>query len=368
MKPELSTENLAYRRLEQQHLAGPPCPRPEEVVESLLAIQSQDFAGAKWAVAQRTLAGDDAAVQEAFQDGRILRTHVMRPTWHFVARANIRWLLALTAPRVHAVNAYYYRKHGVDAASVKRSNARIAKALSRGTHLTREELGREIADRDGALTGDRLASFIMRAELDALICSGAMRGKQHTYALLEERTSPTQALARDEALARLARCYVGGHGPAQALDLAWWSGVTLADAKRGLEASSGTLERAVIDEKTYWFAPTVPVKRKQALAVHLLPNYDELVIAFKDRSAMLDPGITPITSVLSAHFVTVGGRIVGGWRRTLAKGEVVIAAQLLRKLTATERAGLEAAAARYARSLGLAFQLTCVPAPPSGPR
>ncbi len=349
--------DLPKQRLAQQRLLGPACARPEDVVQSLLAVQSQDYLGAKWAVAQRTQGGDDAAVQEAFQGGRILRTHVMRPTWHFVAPADIRWLLELTGPRVHALNAHYYGLHGLDAPAAKRSNARIVKALSRGEHLTRDELGRALAEGGHAPSGNRLAYFIMRAELDALICSGAMRGKQHTYALIEERAPRLQALGRDEAVARIARRYVSGHGPAQAQDLAWWSGLSVADAKRGLEANRNELERAVVEGKTYWLAPTPPVTRQRGPIVHLLPNYDELLIAFKDRSALLDPRVTPRTGVLSSHFVLIGGRIVGGFRRTLTKRDVVIKAELLRPLTAVERKGLDKAAARYAESLGLALRL-----------
>jgi hypothetical protein len=348
---------LARQRLQQQRLTGTSYARPEDVVEGLLAIQSQDYLAAKWAVAQRTRDSDDAAVTKAFQEGRILRTHVLRPTWHFVAPADIRWLLELTAPRVHALNAYYYRKHGLDAALVQRSNTRIVKALSRGKHLTRDELGRALREGDTAMTGNRLAYFIMRAELDALICSGAMRGKQHTYALLEERVPPKSSLGRDEALARIARRYVSGHGPAQIQDLAWWSGLTVADAKRGFEASRGELAHDVVDGKTYWFVPQTPLAHPRGPVVHLLPNYDELVTAFKDRSAMLDPRITPRLDVLSAHFVLIDGRIVGGWRRTLGKREVLISAQLLRPLSVRERKGLDAAAASYARSLGLELRL-----------
>jgi hypothetical protein len=150
---------------------------------------------------------------------------------------------------------------------------------------------------------------------------------------------------------------VSGHGPAQVQDLAWWSGLTVADAKRGFEASRDKLQSAVIDDETYWFVPTEPAPRRAAPLVHLLPNYDELVIAFKNRRILLDPQVAPITSVLSAHFVMVDGRIVGGWRRTLSKHEVVILAQLLRPLTARERKALDRAAARYAQSLGLAFRL-----------
>jgi len=281
---------------------------------------------------------------------------VLRPTWHFVSPRDIRWLLELTAPRVHAVNAYYYRQHGIDTKAMQRANERFRKALSRGQHLTREELAREL-DGGARMAGNRLACFLMQAELDGVLCSGAMRGKHHTYALLDERAAPGPGLARDEALAQLARRYVSGHGPASAADLAWWSGLTQTDAKRGFEAAATHLERMQIDDETYWYAPQAAVARWRRPRVHLLPNYDDLVIAFKERKAMIDPGIVPKTDVLSAHFVVVDGRIVGGWRRTITPREVVIIAQLLRPLAPLEREGLDQAAARYGTSLGLGVRL-----------
>jgi hypothetical protein len=349
--------DIARQRLKQQALVGAPRARPEDVVELLLAVQSQDYLGAKWAVAQRTRGADDATVQRAFQAGRILRTHVMRPTWHFVTPADIRWLLELTAPRVHAVSALYYRKHGIDAAFVKRSRSRIEKALAGGNHLTREELAQAIDPRDTALTGERLAYVIMRAELDAVICSGPMRAKRHTYALLDERAPPAAKLPRDEALARIAHRYVSGHGPARAHDLAWWSGLTVADAQRGFEANQNALEYREIGGKTYWFSPSKPLAKRTGPAVHLLPNYDELLIAFKDRSVASDPRVTPITSALTAHFVVIDGRIAGGYRRSFEKTEVEIAVRLLRPISAAERKALDAAATRYAKSLGLSARL-----------
>jgi hypothetical protein len=347
---------LATRRLAHQRLIGRPHARPEDVVAGLVAVQSQDHPGALWAVGQRTRGADAAAVQAAFDQGRILRTHVLRPTWHYVSPADLRWLLALTGPRVHAVNAYVYNLTGLDAAGARRSARRIAALLAGGRHLTREELGRALGPRGRPLTGLKLAATVMRAELDALICSGPMRGKQHTYALVDERVAPTPAIERDEALARLAARYVAGHGPAGEHDLAWWSGLTLADSRRALEASG--LRRATFDGRAYWAAPARRVAGgADGPVVHLLPNYDELLIAFKDRSAMIDPRVTPKTSVLSAHFVVVDGRLVGGWRRTLGSREVVVHAVLLRALDRAERAGLATAAARYGASLGLAARL-----------
>jgi hypothetical protein len=352
--------DLARQRLVQQRLLGMPYPRPEAVVEGLVAVQSQDFVGAKWALVQRAEDADDAGAQRAYDEGRILRTHLLRPTWHFVTPADIRWLLALTAPRVHALNAYHYRMVGIDAAVAKKTNARIVKALASGQHLTRAELGRvlgvpkEVAPGD---VGGRLGCLLMHAELDALICSGAMRGKQHTYALLEERAPRAPKLSRDEALAELARRYVGGHGPAQVHDLAWWSGLTIGEAKRAFEACGTALERTTLGGKTYFLSPAPAVARRRTPSVHLLPNYDELLIAFKDRSAMFDPCVRPKSGALPVHFVMVDGRIVGGWRRSITPREVRIEAQLGRPLTSAESKGLERAAARYAESLGLSCRL-----------
>jgi hypothetical protein len=362
--------DLAMRRLLQQRLLGTPRERPEDVVEGLLAVQAQDFAGAKWALSQRTGDADEAGAQRAYDEGRILRTHVLRPTWHFVSRADIRWLLELSGPRVHALNAYYYRYYGVDAGVVKRSNARIVKALGRGEHLTRAELRRVLGTLAAGAKddpgGNRLACLLMRAELDGLICSGRMRGKQHTYALLEERAPRGAKLARDEALAELARRYVDGHGPAQVRDLAWWSGLPLGEAKRALEACGSSLTRTTVEGKTYFLSAAPPARRRRGSTVHLLPYYDELVVAFKDRSALIESRGTSKSSVSLSPSVLVDGRIVGGWRRVAMAREVVITAELFRPLSSDELKALGRVAARYAKSLGLSYRLETELVPRAG--
>nr|MDQ6908888.1 winged helix DNA-binding domain-containing protein [Chloroflexota bacterium] len=227
--------DIAHVRLHNHHIAGTKLAAPDAVVRWLGAVQSQDYAGAKWAVGQRMHDTTDAALDQAFADGAILRTHVMRPTWHFVAPADIRWLLALTAPRVNATNAYHYRKHGLNDATFARSNAALTNALRGGAQRTRTELA-SVLQQAGIATNDlRLGLIMMRAELDGVVCSGARRGKQFTYALLDERAPPAETLARDEALAELTRRYMTSHGPATVQDFVWWSGLTMTDAKAGLE-------------------------------------------------------------------------------------------------------------------------------------
>ncbi len=178
--PQAANPDLLSQRLRIQHVAGAKLERPEQVVERLGAVQSQDYLGAKWSVGQRVKDGTDAAVERAFTAGAILRTHMLRPTWHFVAPADIRWMLRLTAPHVHALNAYSYRELELDETVVARSHRLLARALEGGTELTRRELAAVLQRGGISARSRRLAYIMMHAELEGLVCSGAVRGKQHT--------------------------------------------------------------------------------------------------------------------------------------------------------------------------------------------
>src|SRR6185503_5208433 len=233
--------NITGLRLANQKLSTSTFKSPAEVVSWLGAVQAQDYAGAKWAVALRAPGLTDSDIEQAFTDGKILRTHVMRPTWHFVLPEDIRWMLELTAPRVLAAIAYMDRQLGLDKAIIKRSNAILAKALQGGNQLTRAELG-SILQRSRVNTDDlRLGHLLSHAEVDGIICSGGRRGKQFTYALIDERAPRARTLKRDEALAELTRRYFVSHGPATVQDFVWWSGLTTADARNGLEMNKSRL-------------------------------------------------------------------------------------------------------------------------------
>ena len=348
--------DIPHRRLHNQHLAGTLFEKPDEVVRWLGAVQAQEYAGAKWALAQRAQDQTAAAIDRAFAAGAILRTHVMRPTWHFVAPEDIRWLLELTAPRVKAVSAYYFRKLGLDAAVFARCQAALVKALRGGKTLTRSELESVLRKAGLAQETDdrlRLAYIMIQAELDGVICSGALRGKQHTYALLEERAPPVKALPRDEALAELARRFFTSHGPATVKDYTWWSGLTTADARAGLEMVKPRLAEEVVDGKSFWFAPEAPAPRAASPTAHLLPAYDEYTIAYKDRTAVLDPQYLQQVVAGNGIVIVVDGRIVGTWKRTFQQGTVVLALRPFTRLTKAEDQAVAAAAARYGAFLGL---------------
>lgn len=319
------------------------------------ALQSQDYAGAKWALGLRLRAGTDNDIEQAFTDGSILRTHLMRPTWHFVTPADIRWMLALTAPRVNAISAYYYRKLELDQKLQTRSNDAIAAALQGGRQLTREELGRVLQHAGIVTTGSlRLGYIMLRAELDGIVCSGPRRGKQFTYALLDERVTKTRTLERDEALAELVKRYFVSHGPATVQDFVWWSGLTTADARNGLEMVNAQLAHSVIDSRTYWFSKAQRPRKVTSPKAYLLPNYDEY-ISYKDRSAVFD--MAHLGDLIFSHLMVINGRIAGTWKRTLKKKSVMIETSSFTSLTVTERHVVAEAANRYGDFLVLPVML-----------
>jgi winged helix DNA-binding protein len=354
--------DIARQRLINQGLVKPALKTASEVVARLGAVQAQDYGASKWGIAQRTGGLTDEQIEKEIDDGLIIRTHLLRPTWHFVAAANIGWMLALSAPRVHAANAYWYRWNEVDDTVARRSRAVLTKALRDGKHLTRAELGQALTRARIQLTRpQRLACIVMRAELDGLICSGARRGNQFTYALLEERVARPTALEREAALFELARRYFTTRGPATVDDFAWWSGLTKADAKRGVEAAATHLQHESIEGRSYWFPSAERQVRISGTLAHLLPNYDEYFVGLKDRSAfgvrLESSGVKPRTSALSGHALVINGQIVGGWRRTLIGRTVVVEPKPLISLSEAERRGVGAAAKRLGRFLAVPVEI-----------
>lgn len=343
----MTTSDIVDHRLTNQRLNGPTFSSAKDTVAWLGAVQAQDYAGAKWAVGQRIKDATDASIEDAFTKGDILRTHVLRPTWHFVAPQDIKWIQMLTAPRVDAFCKYYYKKLELDDDTFKKGSAALVKALQGGKQLIRSEVAQVYKDAKIDASGLRLAYLTMRSELDALVCSGAMRGKQHTIALVAERAPQAKTLTQDEALAELTKRYFTGHGPAQLQDFAWWSSLTQTHIKRGVEMLGSYLTSELVNGKTYWFVPTKATKLKPPI-VHLLPNYDEFLIAYKDHSPSTDPAISTVSmgrgAILFAnHIIALNGLVVGGWQRRPAKNRVEITLRLIKKLDAGQQQALNQA-------------------------
>jgi hypothetical protein len=344
---------IANRRLHGQRLVGPPLADPVAVVRHLGAMQAQEYGVAKWAVGQRTAAVVDADIQRLVDEGTILRTHALRPTWHFVAPDDILWIQALTGPRVHQFNAYYYRQWGIDDTVAAKATDVIAEALRGGNHLTRRELSALLEARGLPSRSVGLAGVVMHAELDGVIANGPMRGKQHTYALIAERAPHARTLEPEAALAELTWRFFATHGPATVKDFAWWSSLTVAQIKEGLSLVGDRLASVTVDGKTLWFDPAGAAD--PVPAVRLLQGFDEYVVAYSDtKFAFNVAGSAPTpgryTDNMMFHPIVVDSQVVGFWRR-LVKGKGL--ALELDLFAGRRSAALEEELARHAAFVGV---------------
>lgn len=347
-------KEIAQRRLVNQRLVGKKFRTPAEVVSWMGAVQGQEYPFAKWALGLRIEGATDAVVENALNNGYILRTHVMRPTWHFVARADIRWLVELTAPRVHKAMAFAFRQVELDKAVVSKCNKIIAKALGGGNSMTRKELQAVLEKSGVAVGGAARMSFIMlQAELDALVCSGPRRDNQFTYMLLDERAPDAKRLSRDEAVRELTRRYFASHGPATLNDFAWWSGLTVADGKAGLASLGPKVESETIDGQAYWHLGEKTSGKDAQQQAHFLPVLDEYIVAYRDPGIIYAPQFA--VQAKNRNFVScieMGGRIVGEWKPASEKEMHHIGIKPFAPFSPSERRVLNAAAIRFGKFLG----------------
>jgi hypothetical protein len=362
----MDDRTLARWRLHTLALAGERYPSPVAVVDGLLAVQAENFRQAAWAVASRAEPlVDEAAFRRLCDDGVILRTHVLRPTWHFVTPADIRWLLELTAPRVRRTFEAHQRDLGLSDAVLERATAVIIDALAHGAHRTRAQLAERLAGAGLPAAGPEVGLYLAGAEWAGLVCSGALAGNQQTYALLAERAPTARRLDRDAALAEIVLRYFRGHGPATERDLSYWATLTLGDVRAGLDAVAGELDNFAHDGRTYWYAQPPPGDGDLVPRAHLLLVLDEYHNGYQDSRHVLDAeGLVPRSRAATYGMALVDGQMVGDMRRTIARGRVRFDVGLFRTLDAAERAALVEAGERAGHFLGLAASV--VLRPPGG--
>ncbi len=348
--------DIARWRLRSQRLVGEGRPDAEAVVRELLCVQAENPAQSAWAVAARTVRPDAADLAAALADGRVLRTHVIRPTWHYVTPDDLVWLLDLTAPRVRATFALQLeQQHGLDAARVDQFGGVIADALRGGKHLSRPELAALLAEQGHDLTGTALMVLLGELEQQQLLCSGAPAEGVHTYALLAERIPQPRRLDREEALAELALRYVAGHGPATPRDLAYWATLTPTDARSGFESVSDRLATFEHDGRTYWHLPgEEPPSEPAEPRAHLLQLLDEMYRGFQDSRMVLDAaGAVPRGRESAIGMVLHDGQLVASMKRSTTSRAVTFTIAPYASWRARMLADVEAAATAYGDYLGL---------------
>jgi hypothetical protein len=353
----MTPQDIAQSRLYHQQIARAKFKAPGQVVSWLGALQAQDYPGAKWSIGLRLPHATDADIEQAVAAKTIVRTWPMRGTLHFVAPEDIRWLLALLTPRIIAQAAGRYRQLELDEAVFARSKELFAKALQGGQQLTRDEMHQLLERANISTGGQRGYHILCRAAQDGLICFGAPSGKQQTFTLLDEWAPQTKNLERDQALAELAKRYFTSHGPAGLPDFAGWSGLTVTEARAGLEMVKSHLSQETVNGQTYWMSPDRPVIRLNSPAIYLLPGFDEFMLGYKDRTAALEPiyspKITPGNNGMFSPTLVIDGRVAGTWKRKFKKDTVVITLSPFTSLSEADRQAVSVAAERYGRFVGM---------------
>jgi hypothetical protein len=352
--------DIARWRLRSQHLVRPHQTTASAVVGSLLAVQAENTGQTAWGVASRTSTPNQADLAAQLADGELVRTHVLRPTWHYVRADDIGWLLDLTGPRVkRLIGRGIETTYGMDERAIEQATGIVTQVLADRGHLTRAQLADEARDRGLQSDGHLLMLLLAYAELDQLICSGRVSAGEHTYALFSERVPAAPRFDREQALAELARRYFTSHGPATERDLAYWATLGLTDVRTGLKQVHDHLHSFEHDGRTFWHAPADPPTGPGEPAGHLLQILDETYRGYQESRWVLDAaGDVPRTRETAIGMALVDGQLVASVRRTVGSGRVTFALGPYRALTPVEVEALEQAAGRYGDFLGLEARLT----------
>jgi len=352
--------DIANVRLISQQVAEARFGTVKDLVGWMGALQAQDLPMAKWALGVRLPGSTVEVVEAALDRGEILRTHLLRPTWHFVTADDIYWMLELTAPHIKASLKSRDRDLALTETIFAQSNSIIEKALGNGEHLRREELVAELNTASIATDKNRASHLLFRAELDGIVCSGATRGGRPTYALLEDRVPNKRLLTRDEALANLARRYFTSRCPATRQDFSWWSGLTAGAAKQALEMVKSDFTSETIGSRDYWVSNSLPVVETRMNAAYLLPAYDEMIISYRDRGPSLPfSAYNKIVSIngLFRPVIVVNGQVTGIWKRTIEKARVLVEPELFKEPDHATWRLIEEAAMQFGRFLGKEIEM-----------
>ena len=315
----MNNENIANIRLINHQLLRTDYTTPRQIVEHFGIVQAQDFNSAKWAIGTRLNGCTEKMIHEAFDKGEILRTHILRPTWHFVTPENIRWMLQLSAKRIMQSMKSRDRELGLTDEIYTKCYRIIEKTLDKDIFPTREELTTIMHDAGMKFDSSQMYHVISGAEANGIVCSGVLRDNKQTYALLEKRVPATKPLTKEESLAKLARIYFTGHGPAVLQDFVWWSGLSVGEARLGLASVQTEFISETIDGQTYWM-PDVNIRPLPAgkSNVHLLPAFDEYIVGYKDRTAAISSENHQKAISSNGVFRPViikDGRVIGLWRK-----------------------------------------------------
>ena len=356
---QLEHERVLADRMATQRLTAPPMERAIDVVRLLTGVQCQDAPLARYSIGLRTGLSDEA-IRAELDAGAIVRTHVLRPTWHFVAAEDLRWMLALTSAKVESKMAARHRQLELTATATERAHSLLVSELAGRRWMTRPELGARFAEAGLPSSGEQVGHLLMLAELRGLICSGPMRGTTHTYGLVDDVAPPSPVPNRPDTLREITRRFFAGHGPASENDLRRWATLTLTEIRSALPdlAADGSLIARTVGGSTLWSGPDDVQPRPNAPRAFLLPLFDEQYLTYPSinfpRAAGHPRGDRPHSFAEAGGGVVVCDRHDVGWwkRKEVAGGRVVVTMGLATSLGTEERDLIAESAARVGSFTG----------------
>jgi hypothetical protein len=305
----------------------------QEIASWLGAIQAQDYNMAKWALGIRLQNSTEIFINKEIDSGSIIRTHLLRPTWHFVSSNDIYWIQELTAPQIKSSLKYRDKQLGLTDNIFRKCNRIFEKILRDKNHKTREELIQELINARIKVDNNRASHIFLRAEIDGIICSGKQKGGKPTYAILAEWVPIKNRIYRDEALKELALRYFSSRGPATVQDFSWWSGLSSSNSKLALELNKSNLISETIENKTFWFVDSSRLTKLINKESYLLPAYDEFLISYRDRTASLlsiDNKKTISDNGIFYPTILMGGQIIGTWKRNIKDNHIILKINLFK--------------------------------------
>lgn len=344
-------------RLYNQQLAHHQFTTVGELVAWMGAIQAQDYAGGKWAIGARMDGMTDADVEKAIVNKEIIRSWPMRGTLHFVSPLDIRWMQRLTTPKLMSGLAKRWAYLGLDNKTVERARDVFAKTLKGGKCFIRKKMLAALERAKISTASQRGYHMLWYAAQTSLLCFGPVKGKEQTFVLLDEWTPEQKKLTREESLAEYAKLYFRSHGPATMQDFMWWTGLPARDLKVGIELAKSFLREEIIEGKAYWLGKDVPEVTDISKTAYLLPPFEEYLLGYKDRTAVLDLAhaqkIVPGLNGMYKPIVVAGGQVVGIWQRTIKKDTAYITVTPFEKFTGAQEKAIAKAVKRYGEFLDL---------------
>lgn len=352
----MNFKTLAQYRLVNQQLTSPSLKTAGELVHWMGAMQAQDYAGAKWSIGVRLGGMTDAGVEEAVVKGEIIRTWALRGTWHWVAPADVHWMVGFVCARIQQKYAKNLRDEGLEKSHIKKANNILVKSLQGGQCLTREELAEQFGKKGIKTSNYGVGHLLLQASMEGLICMGPRKGKQFTHVLLDEWVPEAVRTNPAEPLAELAGRYFKSHGPATVRDFMWWAGITLTEARRGVDMVQDKLLSVAVNGETYWHAAELPEPAGKS-TVCMLPGFDEFLLGYSDRSVIINEAHAHrLAMTANGQFsatIVAGGQVEGVWKRTLGTKEVKIERDYFEKTSKKLVGAVDKATKAYGKFLGL---------------